>query len=100
LSLASLVVLQWCATAWQPLTGLLKTVPLSATDWLVVAVSVAWPVAGLEAVKMARAPGPLTRSVAAADRLLRDAVERLGDQRNVQRDLAALDVDQHRGAGP
>jgi Ca2+-transporting ATPase len=54
-SLVALVALQWGATAWAPLAGLLETMPLSAVDWLVVAISVAWPVALLEVVKVARA---------------------------------------------
>jgi Ca2+-transporting ATPase len=50
-ALATLVAVQWCAVSWPPLAGLLGSVPLSAADWAVAAVAVAWPVTLLELVK-------------------------------------------------
>jgi Ca2+-transporting ATPase len=51
LSLVVLVALQWLAIELGPLARLLGTVPLTGAHWLVLAVGVLWPVAGLEAFK-------------------------------------------------
>jgi Ca2+-transporting ATPase len=51
LSLFVLVLAQWSATSWEPLAGLLGTVPLSASDWVIAGAAVLWPVAVLEAWK-------------------------------------------------
>lgn len=51
-SLGTLTGLQWLAVSWPPLARLLGTVPLSAGDWLVMAVAVLWPVGLLELVKV------------------------------------------------
>jgi Ca2+-transporting ATPase len=53
-ALAALVAVQWLAVSWPPLTRLLGTMPLVASDWLVVAAAVVWPVAALEVLKHRR----------------------------------------------
>jgi Ca2+-transporting ATPase len=64
LSLVALFALQWVAIEWAPLARLLQTAPLGDGDWLVLAVSVLWPVATLEGIKAwrRRAPSGLSRS--------------------------------------
>ncbi len=52
-SLGVLAAVQWIAISWPPLAGLLGAVPLSARDWLIVLGASVWPVAVLEAAKLA-----------------------------------------------
>jgi Ca2+-transporting ATPase len=52
LSLVALFGLQWMTLEALPLAHLLGTSPLSAQDWLVLAMGVLWPVAVLEALKV------------------------------------------------
>jgi Ca2+-transporting ATPase len=65
-ALVVLVAVQWSTVAWTPLAALLDTVALSATDWLVLASAVLWPVLLMEAFKGSR--------TALAPRLLADEV--------------------------
>jgi Ca2+-transporting ATPase len=53
-ALAVLAGVQWAAVSWAPLARLLGTVSLSATDWSLLTLWVAWPVLLLEALKIAR----------------------------------------------
>ena len=48
------LLLQWAAVSWAPLAKLLGSVPLTAGDWLVIALACVWPVALLEALKVLR----------------------------------------------
>jgi Ca2+-transporting ATPase len=50
-ALATLLGLQWLAVSWTALGGLLGTVSLTLTDWIVVAIAVLWPAIVMEAVK-------------------------------------------------
>ncbi|HXU88244.1 MAG TPA: cation-transporting P-type ATPase [Methylomirabilota bacterium] len=50
-----LAAVQWLAIAPTPLAAILKTVPLSAADWLAATACAVWPVAGMQLVKWARA---------------------------------------------
>ncbi len=61
LSLLALAGVQWLAVSWGPLAGLLRTVPLSAGDWLLVTGAVLWPVGGMEAAKLGRRGGAAAR---------------------------------------
>jgi Ca2+-transporting ATPase len=54
LSFVVLALAQWCAVSWPPLARLLGTTPLSANEWLVVAVAITWPVLLLEGAKLWR----------------------------------------------
>jgi Ca2+-transporting ATPase len=47
-AVGTLVVLQWLAISVPSLSELLRTVPLSAHDWLLVAAAVLWPITALE----------------------------------------------------
>ncbi len=70
ISLVALVLVQWVAITWPPLSRLLGTVSLAPGDWLVSAAAVVWPVLLLEAVKWARARRAAAR-VSAASATLR-----------------------------
>ncbi len=50
-SLLVLVGLQWLATSWAPLARLLGTVPLAASDWVILSAAILWPVLLLEVLK-------------------------------------------------
>jgi Ca2+-transporting ATPase len=56
-SLGALAGVQWLSVSWAPLAGLLRTVPLAGTEWLVVTAAVVWPVLALEAWKALRRTG-------------------------------------------
>src|SRR5262249_27226174 len=51
IALVTLVGLQWLSISWSPLARLLGTMPLSATDWLVLGAGVLWPTVGMEIAK-------------------------------------------------
>jgi Ca2+-transporting ATPase len=53
-SLAALAGAQWLSVSWAPLSRLLRTVPLSAVDWVALTGAVLWPVLVLEAWKAIR----------------------------------------------
>jgi len=53
-SLAALAGAQWLSVSWAPLSRLLRTVPLSAVDWVALTGAVLWPVLVLEAWKAVR----------------------------------------------
>jgi Ca2+-transporting ATPase len=48
IALGSLIALQWLTIAVPTLSDLLRTVPLTAHDWLLVAVGILWPITLLE----------------------------------------------------
>jgi Ca2+-transporting ATPase len=52
MALITLVIVQWLAVSWGPLTTLLQTRPLSLADWGTVAVAVTWPMLVLEGLKL------------------------------------------------
>jgi hypothetical protein len=45
---------QWLAVSWTPLVSLLRSHALSAGDWVLVALAVAWPMMVLEGLKVWR----------------------------------------------
>jgi P-type Ca2+ transporter type 2C len=51
LAVVALAGVQWLATSWAPLVGLLHTTPLRGADWVSIVVAVLWPVLLLEANK-------------------------------------------------
>ncbi len=50
-ALVTLAGIQWLAVSWPPLAALLRTVPLSGGDWLVLTAAIVWPVLVLEVAK-------------------------------------------------
>ena len=56
IALGMLVALQWLAISVPALSDLLRTVPLSVYDWLLVAVGVLWPITLLELGRVIRRP--------------------------------------------
>jgi Ca2+-transporting ATPase len=56
ISLGTLIALQWLTIAVPALSDLLRTVPLAAHDWLLVAIGVLWPITLLELAKVMPRP--------------------------------------------
>jgi Ca2+-transporting ATPase len=58
ISVAALALVQWLAIAPTPLAAILRTVPLSALDWLIATGCAVWPAAAMQLAKLRRPPRP------------------------------------------
>ena len=56
IALGTLVALQWLAISIPTLSDLLRTVPLSLQDWVLVAIGALWPITVLELGKVIQRP--------------------------------------------